>query len=150
MWDKNLCYSSGQIKIMYHLLLAVFFVYNCSCHVGLRCTLVRHCNALLIVIDGCYNLDRFISIVGRQIRSITAAASKRHFIVGAYVLTLKRIILRGADISSQSGSLSYGGTVYIDGAGTLLATECIFQSNKATHGGAGTKNGAMVSSNTRI
>ena len=51
-------------------------------------------------------------------------------------MTLKYIILAGADISTQTASNVVGGAVYINGAGTLNALSCVFTSNKASTGGA--------------
>eukprot|EP00505_MAST-04D_sp_SCG-Rhode-Island_P004211 Stramenopile-MAST_4_protein_4211 len=70
--------------------------------------------------------------------TIVAAPGARHFHVSsaAHVLTLKWLLLRGGDVSSNGNANSGGGGSVRMFNGMLHATNCIFRDNHAFVGGA--------------
>ena len=65
--------------------------------------------------------------------TINAASKKRHFYVNGAndKLVLRYVKLVGGDVSSYSGYLISGGSIYIRNGGELQLYSCIVSNNKA-------------------
>jgi hypothetical protein len=106
------------------------------------------------VIEDCHLLNQIdvsgnMEIVGRkELTTITAATGKRHFSVTTQTLTLKWVKLTGGDMRGDTncygntwsqffwGYGSDGGSIYINGVGTLLLYSSVLTNNTAGFGGS--------------